>query len=87
MAKDGYYQRNESFDVILCKKGVNAMAAKPDDFRRVPVQAPEPSLVGDDEEVKKAVGEGYLQVEVVSAGRPSDHETMARGRATSGDDA
>lgn len=78
---EGYFQRNESFDVVLCKKDVNPMTAKPEDFKRVAIMAPEPSLAGDDDEVKKIVGDGYRQVEVVATGRPSDHETMARHRA------
>lgn len=82
---EGYFQRREQFDVILVKKDVNAMGAKPEDFKRVGVTATEAALASDEDEVKKAVADGYRQVEIVAGGRPSDFETMARHRATSGD--
>ncbi len=82
---EGYFQRREQFDVILVKNEVNALGAKPEDFKRVGVTATESALAGDEDEVKKAIAEGYRQVEIVGGGRPSDYETMARHRATSGD--
>jgi hypothetical protein len=83
---DGYFQRQEAFDVVMVKKDVNPMSAKPGDFKRVAVSATEPGVAADDPEVAKVAAEGYVRCEVVASGKPSDHETMARGRATSGDD-
>lgn len=78
---EGYFQRNEGFSVVLVKKDLNPMTAKPDDFRRVDVQAPEPGVAYDDPEVLKIAGEGYRAVECVGQGKPSDYESMARQRA------
>lgn len=71
----------ETFDVVLCKKGVVALDGKPEDFRRVTVTASEPFRAMAHEDVVKAEADGWVALQAVQAGGLQEHEQNARTRA------
>lgn len=77
--------RGETFDVVLCKKGVAWLDATPEDFRRVTVVSSEPYKALQSEEVVKAAAEapGWDVLQAVPQGGLQEHEMSARTRAHS----
>lgn len=82
----GYVERKEHFDVVLLKKDVSEMAAKPEDFKRVAVVAPDPLRAQQTEEVAKVIKEGYRPLAAVPPMVQIDAEIHARRRAIEGHD-
>lgn len=75
--------RSETFDVVLCRKGVVALDGKVEDFRRVTVSASEPYTAMQHADVEKAVAEepGWVVLQAVPQGGLQEHEANARNRA------
>jgi hypothetical protein len=81
MANAAEAERKESFDVVLLKEGVNPMEAKPDDYKRVPVQATSTLAAQMLDEAQVA---GYRPVNATPPGYTTDDEVMARQRELNG---
>jgi len=80
-------QRLEAFEVVLLiKTSAGAHAAKPEEFRRVPVRATDPMSAQFSDEVKAAREEapGYDFMMVAKPGQETHPEMMARQREMSG---
>jgi len=78
---DYYFSRTQRFDVVLMKKGVNGMEAKPDDFTRVSVTADSVSLAEQDPAVAEAQKAGFSLYRVTAPGYTTEFEIEARRRA------
>lgn len=77
-----YPTRKEMFDVVMIKKGINDMTAKPEDFKRVSVEATDPIAAQTDD---KVIAENeYRVLFATRPGVPTDPETMARRRVYEG---
>lgn len=82
-APDDYYvPRGQNFDVILLKKGVNGMEAKPDDFKRISVTADSVAQSQEDPEVVAALKD-FDYVQATAPGHRTEFEIGAQKRAYS----
>jgi hypothetical protein len=79
---DPYFRpRSEPFEVVLVKNGVNPLHAEPTDFKRVPVNAADPTSALASEVVQKAATEGgYTVFQAAKAMVMTDYEHQARIR-------
>ena len=78
-------QRLEHFEVVMMKSGgPGAHAAKPEDFKRVPVQAADPMNAQFSDEVDAAKKAGFDFVMVAKPGQETEPEMQARHRELSG---
>jgi hypothetical protein len=68
----------ENFEVVLIKKGVSDLSAKPEDFKRVPVQASNPLQAQTKDEAQV---DGYHVLFAAKPGVLTDPEIMANRRA------
>jgi hypothetical protein len=71
--------RSEPFEVVMLKLGVSEVAAKPEDFRRVPIEATDPLQAMQSDAVAKT--EGYRPLFAARPGVLTDPEVHARRRA------
>lgn len=77
---DLWYPRTQSFDVVLLKKNVNTVTAKPEDFKRVQVRADSVSEAEGSAEVKAAAGKEFIVHKSVPPGYTTEAEVDARRR-------
>ena len=77
---DEYFPRTQTFDVVILKKGVNTVTAKPEDFRRVQVRADSVSEAEKSAEVMAALGGGFIVHKSVPPGYTTEAEVDARRR-------
>jgi len=77
---DLWYPRTQSFDVVLLRKSVNTVTAKPEDFRRVQVRADSVSEAEKSTEVMAALGGGFIVHKSVPPGYTTEAEVDARRR-------
>jgi hypothetical protein len=75
-------EHNELFDVVLIKADVNDLAAKPGDFKRVTVEASDPSAAQYHADVRALTG--YRVMFAVPPGVSTEPEIMARRREMEG---
>lgn len=78
---DYEFARGQTFDVILIKKGVNGMDAKPDDFKRISVSAASVTETQTAPEVLEAAKAGFVYYQTTAPGHTTEFEHMARKRA------
>jgi len=81
---DPYFRpRSEPFEVVLVKKGVNRLQATPEDFKRVPVNAADPTSALEHPAVVEATKDGeWIAAQAAKAHVMTDFEHMARVRAS-----
>jgi len=79
--EDYAFHRGQNFDVVLMRKGVNGMEAKPDDFKRVAVGAVSSTAAREAPEVAAAAGKDFEVHQVTGPGHTTEFENMARQRA------
>lgn len=77
---DTYPVYMQHFDVLLMRKGVSEDAAKPEDFKRVPVVAKDQVQALLDDNVRKEAGDDFHVVLATLPNSPTGPEMMARRR-------
>jgi|GEM_PF-2311039 len=77
---DLWYPRTQSFDVVILKKNVNTVTAKPEDFKRVQVRADSVSEAEKSPEVLAALSGGFIVHKLVPPGYTTEAEVDARRR-------
>lgn len=83
MSEESYPVHKEPFEVVCIREGVNPIAAKPEDFLRVPVEAADPlSARMHDDLVEKA--KGFDPYVAMKPGIMTDMETSAYSRVANG---
>lgn len=80
-ARDYGAPRTEAFDVVLVKDGVLPHAAKPEDFKRIPLTAEGAYAARSHAEVDAAEKAGFTVLQVMGPGQATEAERMARSRA------
>jgi hypothetical protein len=79
---DEYTVRKEMFEVVCCKEGVNTLEAKPEDFKRIAVEAADPLAAQLSDSVREAA-KGYQIMFAAKPGIMTDPEVSARVRQMS----
>lgn len=77
---DLWYPRTQSFDVVILRKSVNTVTAKPEDFQRVQVRADSVAEAEGSPEVAAALGKGFIVHKSVPPGYTTEAEVDARRR-------
>ena len=77
-----YPEHKEDFEVVMLKDGVSELDAKPEDIKRVHVNAVSSLAAQMHDDVQKF--EGHKAVFVAKPGVPTDLETHARRRELEG---
>lgn len=76
-----YPQHKESFEVVLIKRNISSLTAKPGDFKRIPVVATDPLAAQMSDEVIKE--KEWLPLFAAPPGVLTDPEIQARQRELS----
>lgn len=72
--------QTQQFEVVLVKDGVNPLAAKADDFKRVPAAASSPTGAMESDAVAAVAKTGFKPLQAVVPGMLTDYEMGARRR-------
>lgn len=82
MSDESYPTHTEMFDVVMLKKGISQLTAKPEDFKRVKVTAPDPLSAQMHDDVLKE--SGYLALFAAKPDVLTDPEIQASRREIEG---
>lgn len=75
--------RTEAFDIVLIRRSVTEQTATPEDFKRVPVTAPDTLAALQDPALEPLAAE-WRTLWAVPAGHQTDPERQAQARAYNG---